>query len=255
MKTTAILTIKNLQVQIAKQPIITGLNLTINPGEIHVIMGPNGSGKSTLAYTLARHPSYLVTQGTINFLGENLLTLTAQACATKGLFLSFQHPVAIPGVTNLQFLKASVNAVRKANGLTPIDALEFLALVTAKMQQLGIAESMLQRSINDGFSGGEQKRNEILQMLLLQPKLAILDEIDSGLDIDALKIIATGINSMRNSNQAIILITHYQRLLEYITPDFVHILANGNLVYSGDKNLPLELEQKGYAWLTTESIK
>lgn len=246
------LEITNLQVQVENKTIISHLDLVINRGETHVIMGPNGSGKSTLAYTLARHPNYVVTQGAINFLGENLLSLAPADIACKGVFLSFQHPIAIPGVSNLQFLKASLNAIRKSKGLPPIDAVDFLHLVKTNMQKLGIAESMLQRSVNDGFSGGEKKRNEVLQMLLLQPQLAILDEIDAGLDIDALKIVAAGINTMQAAGNAILLITHYQRLLEYITPDFVHIIAHGKLVYSGGKTLPVELEQKGYSWLTTE---
>jgi Fe-S cluster assembly ATP-binding protein len=252
MKKNKILEIKNLQVQVDNKTIISTLDLMINPGEIHVIMGPNGSGKSTLAYTLARHPNYIATQGSIDFLGEDLLQLSPEEAACKGLFLSFQYPVAIPGVSNMQFLKSSLNAIRKSKGLAPIDAIDFLNLVKTNMQALGIAETMLQRSINEGFSGGEKKRNEILQMLLLQPKLAILDEIDSGLDIDALKTVATGINTFKGTEQSILIITHYQRLLEYITPDFVHILAHGKLVHSGGKTLPLELEQKGYAWLTTE---
>jgi Fe-S cluster assembly ATP-binding protein len=252
MKQNHILAIKNLQVQVENKTIISSLDLVINAGETHVIMGPNGSGKSTLAYTLARHPNYVITKGTINFLGEDLLPLAPAEIACKGLFLSFQYPIAIPGVSNMQFLKSSLNAVRKSKGLAPIDAIDFLNLVKANMQKLGIAETMLQRSVNDGFSGGEKKRNEILQMLLLQPQLAILDEIDSGLDIDALKIVATGINTLQKAGKSILLITHYQRLLEYITPDFVHILAHGKLVHSGGKTLPLELEQKGYTWLTME---
>ena len=244
-----ILQIENLHVSIAGKAVITDLSLTVNPGEIHVIMGPNGSGKSTLANTLARHPDYSATDGKVNFLGQDLLSLTAEQAACQGLFLSFQHPVEIPGVANIQFLKASLNAIRKQQGLAPIDALDFLTLVKATMVRLGIAENMLHRSINEGFSGGEKKRNEILQMLLLQPRLAILDEIDSGLDIDALKIVASGINELSRANHAIIMITHYQRLLEYVTPDHVHILINGKLSHSGDKALPLELEQKGYAWL------
>lgn len=252
MKKNHILDIKGLQVQVEDKTIIATLDLAINPGEVHVIMGPNGSGKSTLANTLARHPNYKITKGTIDFLGEDLLQLSPEECACKGMFLSFQHPIAIPGVSNLQFLKSSLNAIRIHNKLEPIDALDFLTLVKTRMQKLGIADSMLQRSVNEGFSGGEKKCNEILQMLLLQPRLAILDEIDSGLDIDALKTVAKGINELKNGEQSILIITHYQRLLEYVTPDFVHILANGKLAHSGDKNLPLELEEKGYAWLTKE---
>ena len=252
MKQTHLLEIKNLQVQVENKTIISTLDLVINPGEIHVIMGPNGSGKSTLAATLARHPNYIVTQGSINFLGEDLLQFSPTEAACKGLYLSFQHPIAIPGVTNMQFLKSSLNAVRKFKGLPPIDAIDFLGLVKANMQKLGIADTMLQRSINEGFSGGEKKRNEILQMLLLQPQLAVLDEIDSGLDIDALKTVAAGINDLHNATTSILIITHYQRLLEYITPDFVHIVAQGKLVYSGGKDLPSELEQKGYTWLSME---
>lgn len=253
MNKNHILDIKNLQVKVEDKLVISELNFTINPGEIHVIMGPNGSGKSTLANTLARHPNYTVTQGQINFMGEDLLKFSPEECACKGLFLSFQHPVAIPGVSNIQFIKSSLNAIRKYQGRKPIDAFDFLTLVKSTMQKLGIAETMLQRSINEGFSGGEKKRNEILQMLLLQPHLAILDEIDSGLDIDALRIVASGINELKDTKKSILMITHYQRLLEYVTPDFVHILANGKLIHSGGKTLPLELEQKGYAWLTEES--
>jgi Fe-S cluster assembly ATP-binding protein len=253
MSNKHILDIKDLQVKVTDKIIISDLKLSIKPGEIHVIMGPNGSGKSTLAYTLARHPNYLVSNGQINFSGEDLLKFSPEMCACKGLFLSFQYPIVIPGITNIQFLKSSLNAIRKYQGLAPVDAIEFLTLVKTNMQKLGIPEIMLQRAINDGFSGGEKKRNEILQMLLLQPRLTILDEIDSGLDIDSLKTVSLGINELRDANKAILMITHYQRLLEYVEPDFVHIMANGKLIHSGGKTLPLELEQKGYAWLTEAS--
>ena len=245
----AILNINNLSVTIDQKPIINNLNLTIKPGEIHAIMGPNGSGKSTLANVLARHKDYEVTSGDINFLGDNLLELSPEECACRGLFLSFQHPVAIPGVSNIQFIKASLNAIRKHKNLEPLDAIDFLNLVKAKMADLGIPQTMLKRAINDGFSGGEKKRNEILQMSILEPNLVILDEIDSGLDIDALKAVADGVNKLKDGKRAFLMITHYQRLLDYIEPDFVHVLSNGDLIHSGDKTLPLKLEQEGYAWL------
>lgn len=229
--------------------ILENFNLKIHAGEVHALMGPNGSGKSTLASLLARKPGYVVKQGSIQFLGEDLLALSPEECACKGLFLGFQYPVAIPGVSNIQFLKSALNAIRKAEGKPPIDAVDFLTLIKEKMAFLEMPEALLYRSLNDGFSGGEKKRNEILQMSLLEPKLAILDETDSGLDIDALKAVAKGINALRNPNRAILLITHYQRLLDYIEPDFVHVMANGKLVKSGDKSLALELESKGYGWL------
>lgn len=229
--------------------ILQDFNLTIGAGEVHALMGPNGSGKSTLANLLARKEGYVVKQGAIRYLGEDLLALSPEECAWKGLFLGFQYPVSIPGVTNIQFLKSAFNAVRKAQGKPPVDAVDFLAVIKEKMAFLEMPEALLYRSLNDGFSGGEKKRNEILQMSLLEPQLAILDETDSGLDIDALKEVARGINALRSKDRAILLITHYQRLLDYIEPDFVHVIANGKLVKSGDKSLALELESKGYGWL------
>ncbi|HRA43168.1 MAG TPA: Fe-S cluster assembly ATPase SufC [Gammaproteobacteria bacterium] len=229
--------------------ILQDFNLTIRAGEVHALMGPNGSGKSTLANLLARKEGYVVKQGAIRYLDEDLLALSPEECAWKGLFLGFQYPVSIPGVTNIQFLKSAFNAVRKAQGKPPMDAVDFLAVIKEKMAFLEMPEALLYRSLNDGFSGGEKKRNEILQMSLLEPKLAILDETDSGLDIDALKEVARGINALRSKDRAILLITHYQRLLDYIEPDFVHVIANGKLVKSGDKFLALELERKGYGWV------
>lgn len=243
------LTINQLNVAINAQPILKGINLTINPGEVHAIMGPNGSGKSTLSKVLAGHPAYEVTNGQIMYLEQDLLPLTPEERAQAGIFMSFQYPVEIPGVTNINFLKASVNAVRKGQGRNTLDAIEFLSFIREKCQLLDMDESFLYRSINEGFSGGEKKRNEILQMMALEPKLAILDETDSGLDIDALRIISQGVNAMRSPERAIILVTHYQRLLDYIEPDFIHVLANGRIIKSGDKSLALELEEKGYSWL------
>ena len=246
-----LLNIENLQVNLRQtnKQIIHGLNLSIKPGEVHVIMGPNGSGKSTLSNTLARHPDYAVTSGGISFAGKNLLELSAHECAQLGLFLSFQYPVAIPGVSNIQFLKTAVNCVRKAQNLEPYDSFDFLNIVKKTMLELDISEDFLTRAINEGFSGGEKKRNEILQMILLQPKLAILDETDSGLDIDSLKCVANGINSQRDGQRSFLLITHYQRLLDYIKPDVVHVMANGQLIKTGDHTLAYKLEEQGYAWL------
>ncbi|KTD23628.1 Fe-S cluster assembly ATP-binding protein [Legionella lansingensis] len=243
------LTIKQLNVAINAQPILKGINLSIKPGEVHAIMGPNGSGKSTLSKILAGHPAYEVTHGEIHYLDKDLLPLAPEERAQAGIFMSFQYPVEIPGVTNINFLKASVNAVRKVQGKKTLDAIEFLSFIREKCQLLDMDESFLYRSINEGFSGGEKKRNEILQMMALEPKLAILDETDSGLDIDALRIISQGVNAMRSPERAIILVTHYQRLLNYIEPDFIHVLANGRIIKSGDKSLALELEEKGYSWL------
>jgi Fe-S cluster assembly ATP-binding protein len=241
--------IHDLQVSINGQAILNGINLDVKPGEVHAIMGPNGSGKSTLSKVLAGHPSYDVTGGEISYLGQDLLPLTPDERAQAGIFLSFQYPLEIPGVTNINFLKASVNAVRKAQGIKTLDAIEFLSFIREKCKLLDMDESFLYRSINEGFSGGEKKRNEILQMAALEPKLAILDETDSGLDIDALRVISEGVNAMRRSDRAIILVTHYQRLLNYIEPDFIHVLAHGSIIKSGDKSLALELEDKGYSWL------
>ncbi len=244
-----LLEIKNLSAKVENKNILKGINLTINPGEIHAVMGPNGSGKSTLANVLAGRPGYEVIEGSVTFLDKNLLDLAPEQRAAEGLFLAFQYPVEIPGVNNVYLLKAALNAQRKYHGEEAINAVEFLKLIRLKLQQLQMDEAFLQRDVNVGFSGGEKKRNEMLQMALLEPKLAILDETDSGLDIDALRIVADGINALRNKERGIIMVTHYQRLLKYVQPDFVHVLADGKIIKSGDKNLALELEEKGYDWL------
>lgn len=243
------LKINQLNVAINAQSILKGINLQVNAGEVHAVMGPNGSGKSTLSKVLAGHPSYQVTGGIISYLNHDLLLLTPEERAQAGIFMSFQYPIEIPGVTNINFLKAAVNAIRKGQGKNTLDAIEFLSFIREKCQLLDMDESFLYRSINEGFSGGEKKRNEILQMAALEPKLAILDETDSGLDIDALRVISHGINAMRSSERSIILVTHYQRLLDYIEPNFIHVLVNGRIIMSGDKSLALELEEKGYSWL------
>lgn len=243
------LTINKLNVAINEQSILKGIDLQVNPGEVHAIMGPNGSGKSTLSKVLAGHPSYEVESGEVNYLGQDLLPLSPEERARAGIFMSFQYPVEIPGVTNVNFLKACVNAVRKGQGKNTLDAIDFLSFIREKCKLLDMDESFLYRSINEGFSGGEKKRNEILQMVALEPRLAILDETDSGLDIDALRVISAGVNSMRSPDRSIILVTHYQRLLDYIEPDFIHVLVNGRIIMSGDKTLALELEKKGYSWL------
>ena len=243
------LKIIDLKVAIDKEPILKGINLEVAAGEVHVIMGPNGSGKSTLSKVLVGHPAYTVTGGDIRYEKQSILEKTPEERSHLGLFLSFQYPVEIPGVTNIHFLKSAVNAVRAKQGKPLLDAVDFLSWIREKCQKISMDESFLYRAVNEGFSGGEKKRNEILQMLALDPKLAILDETDSGLDIDALKVVAEGINSHRAADKAVILVTHYQRLLHYIKPDFVHVLANGRIVQSGDYKLALELEEKGYAWL------
>jgi Fe-S cluster assembly ATP-binding protein len=243
------LEISNLHVSIDDKPILRGLDLTVRAGEVHAIMGPNGSGKSTLAHVLAGRENYQVTAGEVFFAGRNLLELSPEERAREGIFLAFQYPVEIPGVANIYLLKAAVNALRKHRGEAELDAVDFLVLVKDKLQFLGMEQSLLYRAVNQGFSGGEKKRNEILQMAVLEPKLAILDETDSGLDIDALKVVATGVNSMRNGERAIILVTHYQRLLDYIVPDYVHVLANGRIARSGGPALAMELETRGYGWI------
>jgi Fe-S cluster assembly ATP-binding protein len=248
------LEIKGLTASIDGKSILNGLDLSVSAGEVHAIMGPNGSGKSTLAQVVAGHSDYEVTGGSVSFLGEDLLQLEPEERARLGFFLGFQYPVEIPGVNNAYLLKAALNAKRKSQGQTEVDAFEFLKLVKEKMKLLDMDSSFLNRGVNEGFSGGEKKRNEILQMAVLEPKLAILDETDSGLDIDALKSVANGINSLRSEDRAIVLITHYQRLLDYVQPDFVHVLSGGKIVRSGDKSLALELEEKGYDWLLPAAI-
>ena len=245
------LDIKNLQVNVEGKPILKGIDLHVNAGEVHAIMGPNGSGKSTLARALAGHPEYEVTGGTVVYQGKDLLDLDPDERAREGVFMAFQYPVEIAGVNNAYFLKAALNAKRKHLGQPELDAMEFMQLIKAKSALLEIDQSMLSRAVNEGFSGGEKKRNEIFQMALLEPTLAILDETDSGLDIDALKLVATGVNAMRGPERAIIVVTHYQRLLDYIVPDYVHVLSGGRIVKSGGKDLALELEKKGYGWIET----
>ena len=247
------LKITNLKAAIDDKSILNGINLEVKRGEVHAIMGPNGSGKSTLANVLAGREEYKVTAGSVEFLGEDLLELEPNERAIAGLFLAFQYPVEIPGVNNSYFLRAGLNAIRKERGEQEMDALDFLALAREKLGLLQMDESFLNRAVNEGFSGGEKKRNEIFQMAVLDPKLAVLDETDSGLDIDALKIVADGVNALRGGDRAIIVVTHYQRLLNYIVPDFVHVLHNGRIVKSGDKSLALELEAKGYSWLQEEA--
>lgn len=246
------LSIKNLHAKIEDNQILKGLNLEVKPGEVHAIMGPNGSGKSTLASVLAGREEFEVTDGTVEYLGKDLLELAPEERAREGVFLAFQYPVEIPGVSTINFMKTAVNQVREARGQQPLDAVSFLGVMKEKMKLVEIDQSLLNRSLNEGFSGGEKKRNEIFQMAMLEPKLAILDETDSGLDIDALRIVANGVNKLRNKNNAIIVVTHYQRLLEYIVPDFVHVLYKGKIVKSGTKELALELEAKGYDWIKDE---
>ena len=244
------LDIRDLRATVGDQEILKGISLSVQAGEIHAIMGPNGSGKSTLAQVLAGHPAYTVTGGSVTYDGEDLLELDPEVRAQKGVFLAFQYPVEIPGVSNAYFLRAAYNAIRKSKGEPEADPLEFLDLVERKMALVDMDPAMLNRSVNTGFSGGEKKRNEILQMAVLEPRLAVLDETDSGLDIDALRIVAQGVNALRRPDNATIVVTHYQRLLNYIVPDVVHVLANGRIVRSGGKELALELEARGYEWLT-----
>jgi len=244
-----VLEIRNLHASIAGKEILKGIDLTVNAGEVHAVMGPNGSGKSTLAQVLAGHPAYEVTEGTVTYDGRNLLELDPEVRAQEGIFLAFQYPVEIPGVTNAYFLRSAFNEIRKSKGLEELDPLEFLDLMEEKMKLVDMDVSMLNRSVNTGFSGGEKKRNEILQMAVLAPRLAILDETDSGLDIDALRIVAEGVNKLRRPDNATIVVTHYQRLLNHIVPDQVHVLSAGRIVKSGGKELALELEEKGYDWL------
>ena len=245
----SLLKINDLHAETSGKKILQGLELDIKPGEVHAIMGPNGSGKSTLGKVLARHPEYNVTRGNLAFKGEDIHGLEPHEIAQQGLFLALQYPTEIPGVSNMEFLKASVDAHHKANGKEQLNTTDFVRSVRALAGELGLNAEFLKRGVNQGFSGGEKKRNEILQLKLLNPELAILDETDSGLDIDALKVVAKGINDFRSDQNAILLITHYQRLLDYIVPDYVHVLAEGKIVQSGDKKLALELEQKGYSWL------
>ena len=247
------LKVTDLQVTIDDEPILKGLNLTVRPGEVHAIMGPNGSGKSSLAHVLAGREGYHVTGGEVRFEGEDLLALEVEERARKGVFLALQYPVELPGVANMVFLRESLNAVRSARGEPKLDAAKFMKLVREKAALVKLDPDLLKRPVNVGFSGGEKKRNEILQLALLEPKLAILDETDSGLDIDALRIVADGVNALRSPDRALILVTHYQRLLDYIEPDHVHVLAGGRVVRSGDKTLALELESKGYGWITEEA--
>jgi Fe-S cluster assembly ATP-binding protein len=247
-----LLEIKNLHASVEGREILRGVNLTLNPGEVHAIMGPNGSGKSTLAQVLAGREEYQVTEGEVLYKGQNLLEMDPEVRAREGVFLAFQYPVEIPGVSNTYFLKAALNAKRKHQGLPELDAMEFLKLVRSKVKLVGMDESLLQRPVNEGFSGGEKKRNEIFHMAVLEPTLGVLDETDSGLDIDALKIVADGVNTLRGAERSFLVITHYQRLLNYIVPDFVHVLLDGRIVRSGGKQLALELEERGYAWLEDE---
>ncbi len=248
-----LLEVTDLHVSIEGKKILNGLSLSVAAGEVHAIMGPNGSGKSTLANVLAGHPGYEVTAGSVSFQGADLLKVAPEARARAGVFLGFQYPVEIPGVNNVYLLKAALNAARKERGLAEVDAFDFLTMVREKMQVMRMDDSFLSRGVNEGFSGGEKKRNEILQMLVLEPTLAILDETDSGLDIDALKIVAAGINTLRSPERACVLVTHYQRLLDYVVPDFVHVLVRGRIARSGDKALALELERRGYDWVTGEA--
>jgi Fe-S cluster assembly ATP-binding protein len=248
------LKIENLQVSVDGKKIVNGLDLEVKAGEVHAIMGPNGSGKSTLAYALAGRPGYEITGGKVTFEGRDLLALAPDERAHEGVFLGFQYPVEIPGVNNVYLLKAALNAARKHRGLPEVDAFEFLTLVREKMKVMNMDESFLSRGVNEGFSGGEKKRNEILQMLMLEPRLAILDETDSGLDIDALKVVSAGVNTLRDPKRAVVLVTHYQRLLDYIVPDQVHVLSGGRILKSGDSSLAQELEHRGYDWVQETQV-
>ncbi len=247
------LVIKDLRAKAGEKEILKGINLSVQPGEVHAVMGPNGSGKSTLAHILAGREGYGVTGGEVLFEGKDLLAMAPELRARAGIFLAFQYPVEIPGVNNTYFLKAALNAIRKSRGEEELDAMDFLELVRAKLKPLKMDEAMLKRAVNEGFSGGEKKKNEILQMAVLEPKMAILDETDSGLDIDALKVVADGVNALRHKDRAILVVTHYQRLLNYIVPDLVHVLVEGRVVKTGGRELAHELEEKGYAWVTNPS--
>jgi Fe-S cluster assembly ATP-binding protein len=249
----ALLEIRNLHVKVENQEILKGIDLTVNAGEVHSIMGPNGSGKSTLAQVLARRESFQVTRGEVLYNGKDLLAMKPEEAACEGVFLAFQYPVEIPGISNAYFLRSALNAVRKYRGQEELDAMDFIPMFKKKMKLLDMDDKLMNRSVNEGFSGGEKKRNEILQMAVLEPKLAILDETDSGLDIDALKIVANGVNALRSPERAMVVVTHYQRLLNYIVPDFVHVLVDGRIVKSGGKELALQLEDKGYSWVEAEA--
>ncbi|HEY4542334.1 MAG TPA: Fe-S cluster assembly ATPase SufC [Noviherbaspirillum sp.] len=247
------LTIKNLQASVNNTPILRGLDLEVKAGEVHAIMGPNGSGKSTLAQVLAGRDSYVVTGGSVSYQGQDLLSISPEERARMGIFLAFQYPVEIPGVSNVQLLKAALNNVRRYRGQPELDAMDFLKLLKAKIREMEMPEALIYRAVNEGFSGGEKKRNEILQMALLEPSLCLLDETDSGLDIDALQLVARGINALRSPDRAMVLVTHYQRLLDYVVPDYVHVLSQGRIVKSGGRELALELEERGYGWLDTQA--
>ncbi len=249
------LSVRNLKVNVEGKPILQGIDLEVKAGEVHAIMGPNGSGKSTLAHVLAGRGGYEIVAGDASYLGHNLLEMAPEERARAGIFLAFQYPVEIPGVSNIYLLKAALNSMRKHQGLDELDAIDFLALVKQKLKMMHMSEELLYRSVNEGFSGGEKKRNEVLQMSVLQPRLALLDETDSGLDIDALKIVADGVNSLRSTERAIVLVTHYQRLLNYIVPDHVHVLARGRIVKSGGRELAVDLEKRGYGWVDAELAK
>lgn len=246
------LSIKNLHASVDQKTILNGLNLEVKPGEIHAIMGPNGSGKSTTGHVLSGRPGYEVIGGSVEFLGKDLLEMSTEERSREGLFLAFQYPVEIPGVSNMEFLKAAVDALAEHRGQQPMDAVTFMKRARATCKAVNLDQGFLKRGVNEGFSGGEKKRNELMQMILLEPKLAILDETDSGLDIDALQVVADGVNALRSPDRSFIVVTHYQRLLDYIVPDYVHVLSGGKIVKSGDKSLALELEKKGYGWLENE---